>query len=43
MRIAVLGAAGQLGREIVTALAARKHAVRAVVRRLPDHDSFPAV
>lgn len=35
MRIAVLGAAGQLGREIVTALAARKHAVRAVARRLP--------
>ena len=35
MRLAVFGAAGQLGREVVTALAARKHAVRAVVRRPP--------
>ena len=35
MRIVVLGAAGQLGREVVGALAARKYAVRAVVRRSP--------
>ena len=35
MRIVVLGAAGQLGREVVGALAARKYAVRAVVRRAP--------
>jgi uncharacterized protein YbjT (DUF2867 family) len=35
MRIVVLGASGQLGREVVGALAARKYAVRAVVRRSP--------
>ena len=35
MRIVVLGAAGQLGREVVGAFAARKYAVRAVVRRPP--------
>ena len=35
LRVAVLGAAGQLGREAVRALVARGHAVRAVVRRPP--------
>ena len=35
MRIAVLGAAGQLGRQVVRALVARDHAVCAVVRRPP--------
>jgi len=35
MRIVVLGAAGQLGREVVGALAARQYAVRAVVRHPP--------
>jgi len=35
MQIAVLGAGGQLGREVVNALAVRRHAVRAVVRRPP--------
>jgi uncharacterized protein YbjT (DUF2867 family) len=35
-RIVVLGAAGQLGREVVSALAARRHVVCAVVRRQPD-------
>lgn len=36
MRIVVLGAAGQLGREVVRTLLARGHVVCAVVRRLPD-------
>jgi len=36
MRIVVLGAAGQLGREVVRALVARGHAVCAAVRRPPD-------
>jgi len=36
MRVIVLGAAGQLGREVVRALAARGHAVGAAVRRPPD-------
>jgi uncharacterized protein YbjT (DUF2867 family) len=35
MRVVVLGAAGQLGREVVQALVARGNAVRAVVRRPP--------
>jgi uncharacterized protein YbjT (DUF2867 family) len=35
LRVVVLGAAGQLGREAVRALGARGHAVRAVVRRPP--------
>lgn len=35
MRVAVLGAGGQLGREVVKALASRNYAVRAVVRRPP--------
>ena len=35
MRIVVLGAAGQLGREVVSALTASQHIVRAVVRRPP--------
>ena len=36
MRVVVLGAAGQLGREVVRALIARGHTVRAGVRRPPD-------
>jgi uncharacterized protein YbjT (DUF2867 family) len=36
MRVVVLGAAGQLGREVVRALVARGHTVRAAVRRPPD-------
>ena len=36
MQIVVLGAAGQLGREVVRALAAHGHAVCAVVRRPPN-------
>jgi uncharacterized protein YbjT (DUF2867 family) len=36
MRIAVLGSAGQLGREVVRTLSARGHAVCAVVRRPPS-------
>jgi len=36
MRVVVLGAAGQLGREVVRALVARGHTVRAAVRRAPD-------
>jgi uncharacterized protein YbjT (DUF2867 family) len=36
MRVVVLGAAGQLGREVVRALLARGHTVRAAVRRPPD-------
>lgn len=36
MRIVVLGAAGQLGREVVRALVARGHTVCAAVRRPPD-------
>jgi uncharacterized protein YbjT (DUF2867 family) len=35
MRVVVLGAAGQLGREVVRALVARRHAVCAAVRRPP--------
>jgi uncharacterized protein YbjT (DUF2867 family) len=35
MRVVVLGAAGQLGREVVGALAARGHTVCAAVRRTP--------
>ena len=35
MRIVVLGAAGQLGREVVRILSARGHAVCAAVRRPP--------
>jgi uncharacterized protein YbjT (DUF2867 family) len=35
MQVVVLGAAGQLGREVVRALLARGHLVRAVVRRSP--------
>jgi uncharacterized protein YbjT (DUF2867 family) len=35
MRVVVLGAAGQLGREVVRALVARGHAVCAMVRRHP--------
>ena len=35
MRVVVLGAAGQLGREVVRILAARGHAVCAAVRRPP--------
>ena len=36
MRVAVLGGAGQLGREVLRALAAREHTVCAVVRRPPN-------
>jgi uncharacterized protein YbjT (DUF2867 family) len=36
MRVVVLGAAGQLGRDVVRTLIARGHIVRAVVRRPPD-------
>src|SRR5215831_11860171 len=36
VRVVVLGAAGQLGREVVRALALHGHSVRAVVRRPPD-------
>lgn len=36
MRVVVLGAAGQLGREVVRTLVARKQAVCAAVRRPPD-------
>jgi len=36
MRVAVLGAAGQLGREVVRALSGRGDSVCAVVRRPPD-------
>ena len=36
MRVVVLGAAGQLGREVVRALGLHGHSVRAVVRRPPD-------
>src|SRR5215468_373597 len=35
MRVVVLGAAGQLGREVVNAFVSRGHAVVAVVRRPP--------
>ena len=35
MRVVVLGAVGQLGREVVRALVARGHTVRAAVRRPP--------
>ena len=35
MRVVVLGASGQLGREVVRSLIARGHEVRAAVRRLP--------
>lgn len=35
MQIVILGAAGQLGREVVRELAAREHAVLAAVRRTP--------
>lgn len=35
MQIVILGAAGQLGREVVRELAAREHAVWAAVRRTP--------
>ena len=43
MRIAILGAAGQLGREVVCALVARRHGVCAVVRRRPDPEFDAAV
>jgi uncharacterized protein YbjT (DUF2867 family) len=36
VRVVVLGAAGQLGREVVRALAGRGYSLRAVVRRPPD-------
>jgi len=36
MRVVVLGAGGQLGRDVVRALVARAHTVRAAVRRPPD-------
>jgi len=36
MRVIILGAAGQLGREVVSALLARRHNVCAAVRRAPD-------
>src|SRR5215831_17190412 len=36
VRVVVLGAAGQLGREVVRALGLHVHSVRAVVRRPPD-------
>lgn len=36
MQVVVLGAAGQLGREVVRALVARGHTVCAAVRRPPD-------
>jgi len=36
VRVVVLGAAGQLGREVVRALAGHGYSVRAVVRRPPD-------
>ena len=36
MRVAVLGAAGQLGRETVRALTGRGHTVIAIVRRMPE-------
>src|SRR5215470_15668637 len=36
MRIVVLGAGGQLGREVVSALVKRGHQIGAVVRRSPD-------
>ena len=36
MRVVVLGPAGQLGREVVCALLARGHTVRAAVRRRPE-------
>ena len=41
MRVVVLGAAGQLGREVVRDLLARGHTVRAAVRRRPE-PAFPA-
>ena len=40
MRIVVLGAGGQLGREVVRDLLARGHTVRAAVRRRPE-PAFP--
>ena len=43
MRVVVLGAAGQLGREVVRALIARGHEVRAAVRRLPVPAFAPSV
>jgi putative NADH-flavin reductase len=43
MRIVVLGAGGQLGREVVTALVKRAHKVCAVVRRQPDRPFDSAV
>src|SRR6516225_988157 len=36
MRVVILGAAGQLGREVVRDLLARGHTVRAAVRRRPE-------
>ena len=36
MRVVVLGGAGQLGREVVSALAVREHSVCAAVRRAPN-------
>ena len=36
MRVVVFGAAGQLGRDVVRALVAHGHTVRAAVRRPPD-------
>jgi uncharacterized protein YbjT (DUF2867 family) len=36
MRVVVLGAAGQLGRDVVRALVAHGHTVRGAVRRPPD-------
>lgn len=42
MRVVVLGAGGQLGREVIRALLQRKHDVSAIVRRppMPALDSF---
>jgi uncharacterized protein YbjT (DUF2867 family) len=43
VQVIVLGAAGQLGREVVQALAARGHSVCAAVRRPPDSPSDNSV
>jgi putative NADH-flavin reductase len=42
MRVAVLGAGGQLGREVVTALLPRGHMIAAVMRR-PAESLFASV
>jgi uncharacterized protein YbjT (DUF2867 family) len=43
MQIAVLGAAGGVGRHVVDRLQQRGHRVRAVIRRPPGHDRWAGV